>query len=85
MPTFRENAAGLMVPDKLSRVREVWTEQEYRALDRVAKLLGQRQVGMLLECLDPACRGQGMERIRNIDGGMTLRCPHKDRVAVKGL
>ena len=79
--TFRPTASGLLVPQELSRVREVWTKDEVRLLDRVRLLLVRHQIDLYLGCQDRDCRKQGpIERFRTIDGGMTLRCAHKDRV-----
>lgn len=76
---FARHASGLMVPAEYSREREVWTKDELKVIDRAAKLLASRKVVMLLGCDHPDCRKTPIERIRRIDGGITLRCNHRDR------
>lgn len=84
-PAFREHASGLIVPNEISRLREVMRVQDYRLLDRAAKAIAARGLSMYLGCQEPGCQGQPLERIRNSDGGITLRCAHRDLVVVKGL
>jgi hypothetical protein len=79
-PAFREHASGLIVPAAISREREVWSRDEWKTLDRAAAFLERRGVAFLLACDRPDCRKQGaLERVRRDDGGLTLRCAHKDR------
>lgn len=82
-PAFREHASGLIVPAELSREREVWSKDEYRTLERATRLLTSRGVSLFMGCDDPKCKNTPIERLRNPDGGITLRCFHKDRVVVK--
>lgn len=79
---FRENVTGLLVPEELSREREVWTRDEWRTLERAMKLLERRQIHVFMRCNRPACQKTPMERLRNPDGGITLRCQHRDRVTL---
>jgi hypothetical protein len=76
---FREHASGLLVPSDISRVREVWTRDEWKLLERAAKLLTARGVELFLGCPEPGCKSAPIQRVRRADGGMTLRCAHKDR------
>jgi hypothetical protein len=78
---FRENLAGLIVPEAVSRRREVWTYAEWRTLERATTLLTSRKVKLLLACHAPHCAP--IERIRNADGGLTLRCGCTDRVIMR--
>lgn len=78
-PGYRQHASGLLVPNELSRKREVWTRDEWKVLERATKLLGSRGVDMFLRCENDACKAAPMERIRRNDGGITLRCACTDR------
>lgn len=82
-PGFAQHASGLYVPEEHKREREVWTYDEWRALERATKLLDARGVTLYLACPEEACKGAPIERRRNLDGGITLRCAHKDRVIVR--
>lgn len=82
---FREHASGLYVPTELSRAREVWTSAEWRAIDRATKILTDKGVKLYLRCEQPSCKAAPMERLRNPDGGITLRCQHKDRIVSKAI
>ncbi len=83
---FRQHASGLYVPEAVSRVREVWTPDEWKALERVTKLLDERKIRVYLGCRETAeCRNTPLERFRMPDGSISLRCAHKDRVMVKRL
>ena len=77
---FREHASGLIVPDEISREREVWTHDEYRIFDRAVKLLATKELKLYLRCTHDGCTTQEFERVRLPDGGVSLRCGHKDRV-----
>lgn len=80
MPTgFRKNSTGLIVPEDISRKREVWTKSEWRILERATKLLKSRDIQIFLRCDQKDCQKEPMERLRRPDGGITLRCQHKDR------
>lgn len=77
---FRPHASGLIVPDAVSRQREVWTRVELKLIDRAIALLKSRHVLLQLACPAPGCKGDGIERVRLDDGSIVLRCNHKDRV-----
>lgn len=85
VPGYRARASGLLVPDEISRAREVWTPDEKRLLDRATKLLESRGVELFMGCGETQCKGTPIERLSNADGGMTLRCAHKDRVFPRKL
>ena len=83
---FRETPSGLIVPSELSREREVWTWDEWRTLEKATKLLESRGLRLFLRCdHSRKCMAHPIERLRNPDGGLTLRCAHKDRVFRKDL
>lgn len=84
-PGFRRAEGGLIVPEEVSREREVWCRSEWKVLERATKLLQSRGVRLLLGCINVECRKKPLERIRSLDGGITLRCEHKDRVFVANL
>lgn len=75
------NGSGLVVPEELSRKREVITKDEWRALERaIQRVLGPREIAFTMRCVHPGCPDPAMVRIRNADGGFTLRCGHAERV-----
>jgi hypothetical protein len=83
---FRATASGLIVPEELSRTREVWTFDEWRQIERTTKLLESRGMEFFLRCgpctARAARRGQAppkLERIRRADGALTLRCDCTER------
>ena len=81
----RQSASGLWVPEELSREREVWTRDEARLLERATKLLESRGVALYLRCTHPDCATVPIERLRAADGGLLLRCGHRDRHLSKSL
>ena len=81
MTGYREHASGLLVPAELSRVREVWTKDEWRLINRAFKLLESRKVAIFLGCSETAaCKAAPIESIRQGGSTYLLRCAHKDRV-----
>jgi len=79
---FREHASGLLVPNEISRAREVWTRAEWKALDKVTDFLAAKGLTVYLAC--EQCKGDDkrIERVRRPDGGITLRCAHLDREVI---
>ena len=78
---FVEHASGLLVPPAHQRRREVWTRDEWKLLDRTAKLLAARHVKLQLACESPDCAREPIQRLRDpADGSITLRCRCTDRV-----
>lgn len=83
---FRQTESGLIVPAELSRDREVWTWDEWKVLERATKLLESRGLRLFLRCdHSRECMAHPIERIRNADGGLTMRCHHLDRVFRKDI
>lgn len=84
---FREHASGLLVPEDISRQREVWTKDERKLLDRATELLRSRAIALQLRCLHPDCQGPDgkMQFSRDNAGDAILRCGHKDRVFVSRI
>lgn len=77
-------SSGLLVPEDVSRAREVWTNDEWRAVKRALAILGSHHVAVFFRCPLPTCREQSLETI-NVNGEMVLRCNHKDRVIRREL
>jgi hypothetical protein len=68
-----------LVPEAHSRVREVWTRDERRVIDRAIALLARRAVRFQFACGDPACRDPTFSP-RLVGGELVLECGHKRRV-----
>lgn len=81
---FARHGSGLFVPEEHKRQREVWRREDFRAVDRATKFLESRGLEFFLRCPEKGCE-KPLERMRNLDGGITLRCQHKDRVIPKEL
>ena len=78
-PAFREHASGLLVPAELSRARTVRTHDEARLLARTVKLLASMGIEVFYGCQHADCRKAGpMQLVWRNDGGLTLRCAHRD-------
>ena len=82
---FARHASGLLVPADQQRIREIWTHAEWKHLDRAVSMLAKKNVDLFFGCPEPYCRDQPIERLRNADGGLTLRCRHKDRIVLRGI
>jgi hypothetical protein len=81
---FRRSVdTGLILPETLSRAREVWSKDDFRQLDKLTKFIEAKGLLLFLGCPQRACRETPIERMRRIDGGITLRCAHLDRDVVK--
>lgn len=75
---FRETPSGLYVPETVERPLEVWTRDEWKTIDRAAKLLTARGLRLKFFCDEaPDCP---VETFRNAGGEAVLRCAHKDRL-----
>lgn len=77
---FAPHASGLLVPEEFKRDREVWIDAESKAVMKALTLLESRGVAVFLGCADARCTTAPLERHRNLDGSITLRCNHKDRL-----
>lgn len=81
---FREDVghgSGLIVPESLSRQREVITQDEWRQLTRTIKdICMPHNMRVVFFCNDQKCAADPrMERIRTAHG-FILRCRHRDLV-----
>ena len=81
--SFARHDSGLFVPEEHKRVREVWTREEWQALERATTLLSTKGLMVYIRCPERTCEDAPLERMRNLDGGITLRCNHRDRVVVR--
>ena len=76
----RSPSSGLIVPEDVSRAREVWTRDEWKLLDRCGKLLASRGLRMLMLCdATPACLEKPLVKVKEPDG-FRLQCAHMDRI-----
>lgn len=84
---FRESpSSGLLLPVEHSRDREVWTYDDWKRVDRAVAFLKSKGVQIYLRCEHTAaCKKEPMDLQRQRDGGITLRCAHKDRVVSKSI
>ena len=48
-------------------------------------LLAKRGIAAYLGCEDARCTTAPIERIRNLDGSITMRCAHKDRILSRAI
>lgn len=82
---YSPHASGLLVPDELARVRQVWTRDEWKTLNRATDLLNRKGIKALLKCEHPGCETSPVEKLRRGDGGFILRCAHADRIFQKAF
>lgn len=76
---FAPHTSGLLVPESVARRREVWTREDWKVVNRAAKVLNDRHVGTLMRCRVPECPSPVLEATRELDGGLLLRCGCTDR------
>lgn len=82
---YRRSALGLILPEEISRERQVFTWQEWRELEKVTKRLTARGIRLLFRCTDARCQAAPIERVRTAEGGISFRCAHADRIYLKAL
>lgn len=82
---YRQNALGLIVPEEVSRDRQVMTWQEWRDLEKVTKALEARGIVLQMKCSDPRCQRAPITRHRTPEGGISFRCEHRDLVFTKAF
>lgn len=76
-PGYQRSKSGLILPEEISR-RQAVPREKWKHLERAVKMVRELGVRMLLECENDECKGRPLERVRRIDGGITLRCKHRD-------
>lgn len=73
---------SLLVPASLEREREVWTRDDWKAVDRAAKVLKARGVKVVLTC--EQCQVNGtLTMAADPTGDLTLSCAHKTRILTR--
>lgn len=77
---FAPHTSGLLVPETVARRREVWTRDDWKTVNRAAKILNDRAVSTLMRCRVPACPDPVLEASRQDGGELWLRCGCTDRV-----
>lgn len=82
---YRQNALGLIVPEEVSRERQVLSWQEWRDLEKVTKSLMARGMILQLKCADARCQREPITRVRTAEGGISFRCAHADRIYTKAV
>ena len=81
---FRPSGHGsLLVPLTTERQREVWTRDERKTLDRMARLVQSRGLAWMLKCIHPGCGGVMVRQ--DVAGVDTLRCDCSDRELSRNL
>lgn len=84
-PAGFRTVGGLLVPVEMPRDRQVWTKDEWRLLDRATKLLNARGIALQFQCMTPGCDAEPIERLRQPDGTIVLRCAHADRAFMRAF
>lgn len=74
---FQTHVSGLLVPRDHMRQRRVGTKADWQALERATRVCARLGFAVFLRCDDPRCAAP-LERLRRADGGITLRCDHRD-------
>lgn len=79
---YRRHTSGLIIPQSVSRVREVWTKTEWMTVEKAIDLLAHRGIKFQFACAHPDCKeaGGAMEKRTTDNGEAVLRCAHKDRL-----
>ncbi len=84
-PAFREHASGLVVPEEVSRTREVWTPEETRLLDRTIQMLKRKHLQWAIGCETCKPDQKAMTYARSVDGNRIARCGCTDRILTKAF
>lgn len=82
---FSPHTSGLLVPDAVARRREVWPRDEWKQVDRAAKVLNGHQIAVLMKCSTPGCPDPDLEAQQRHDGTLALRCGCTERVLTRAL
>lgn len=84
-PGFREHASGLIVPEAVSRARDVFTNDESRTINRAVTLLNQHGIEVYFGCPLESCKKRPMDPRRDVDGSFILQCEHADHVFTRAF
>lgn len=82
---FAPHSSGLLVPEPVARRREVWPRDEWKQVDRAAKVLNAHQVATLMRCGAPGCPDRDLEAQHRPDGSLALRCGCTERILTRAL
>lgn len=74
---YQRSASGLIVPEEISR-RQAVPREDWKQLERATKMLKRLGLTIQLSCEQDECKSEPLKRVRRIDGGITLRCKHRD-------
>ena len=81
----RNPVTGLLLPEAVSRAREVWTKHEWKFHERVVRFYREKAIAVFLQCTHPSCVGTPMVRLRQPGGDITLTCEHKERALTRAF
>lgn len=76
---------SLLVPDDVSRTRQVWTRDEWKVIDRAIGLLKARRIRTEMFCEEDHCHGRTIEAARLSGRAIRLRCDCTDRMFTRDL
>ena len=77
---FRQTNSGLIVPEDVSREREVWTDQERMIFQKAVDLATRKGLLMVFTCPHARCAQHAQVRLLATPGGQELVCEHKRRL-----
>lgn len=82
---FRENNAGILVPEALSRDQETWTDEEAKIVERATRIVNARGWFLTFTCPHERCRAQPVVEGHQVAGGQVLQCQHKTVTVLKPI
>lgn len=82
---FSPHTSGLFVPDEVARRREVWPRDEWKQVDRAARVLNGHQIAVLMKCGIPGCPEPALEAQQRHDGALALRCGCTERLLTRAV
>jgi hypothetical protein len=82
---FRQGREGLVVPFNLERKIKKWTPEQWKLLNRCAKMLNADGLAMPIVCESPECKGVQLIPRRLQDGSLQLQCNCTTRILAKVL
>lgn len=83
-PGYRQNAAGLLVREELSRTRLVWTKKQFKAIDTAIQFLLEKDVALFMKCKREGCPAPRLTLVQTA-GGSQLQCGCAIRVFQKAF
>jgi hypothetical protein len=82
---FRAHASGLIVPEDISRARDVFTDSESRTINRAVTLLNQHGIEVYFGCPLESCKKRPMEPRRLANGDFVLECEHASHIFTRAF